>query len=70
MNLIQFGTAIVNLDQVTCIRELSVTDGSGQPGPPCYRIEFDNHEAIEIVSHAGEVQQWLAGATIIRMPAP
>ena len=66
MNLIQFGTVIVNLDRVTCIRELSVTDGLGQSTQPCYRIEFDNHEAIEVVSNADAVQQWLATATIIR----
>ena len=70
MNLIQFGSAIINLDRVTCIRELSATDSSGQPVPPCYRFEFDNREAIEIISHADEVQQWLATASILRIPAP
>lgn len=40
MNLVRFGQTTVNMDRVTCIRDLSTRDGSGQVTQGLIRLEF------------------------------
>ena len=60
MNLIQIGRTFINLDRVTVIRDLSTRDGNNQVTQPFYRVEFDNHEFVEIAHGAGAFQGWLS----------
>ncbi len=70
MNLIRVGPSIVNLDRVTCIRDVSRTDALGQVTQSCYRIEFDNHESVEILNHADALRQWLSISSSVTTLAP
>lgn len=60
MNLIQIGRTFINLDRVTVIRDLSTRDGAGLVTQPFYRVEFDNHESVEIATGASAFQGWLS----------
>jgi hypothetical protein len=59
MNLVRFGQTTVNMDRVTCIRDLSTRDGSGQVTQGLMRLEFSGGEPVEVAQHSAQLRTWL-----------
>jgi hypothetical protein len=70
MNLVRIGQLVVNLDNVTCIRDLSDRDGLGQVTRKLYQVEFDKDHSVEVSAHYDDLAAWLADALVETAPSP
>ena len=71
MRLIRVGQVTINFDLVTGVRDLSVTDASGQVHPGPVRVEFGGGNSMDIRHGADELRSWLvANSLVLTQPTP